>query len=610
MSIVIKTLKNTKKISRDLNKTLKRILINKPNARIGFDWRDDFLKVSNNLKKIKKLDWSQSKIFPLAVYKEKQVVPLDKDLIEKFLNEINFNKINYSNIAKMLEKMLQDHKENDLFLFNTLGGVDLLMFFIDSRGNFIYNDFESKKHYLNKTTNANVIISAGIKSILKARKIICFCIDDSSKDIVFKLNKKFVDEDDILTYLHLHNDVTLYTLNSIIQKSEVNNDLVSQNLGEIKNKLYATEDDYIFFDEEIKDENELNSKELNLDANNENMSNLDKELEEINLVEDDIEQDDDVEKTIQKENQIDQVLNKKENNLFNYEKKKEVEDKNLDFENDENAKEIVLNEENVIETDNLEINLSLDDDNFVEKEIEEIKHENTFIKNKINFQTHSNYLPSTREELIKYIQIKKETLNQIENIILKSKLQELKHKTQEKYWLLQQYRQTNPNKPLPKEVENDFFTSKEANKEKQEIEEFKSENTTIDIGVENNNSKYRFNYYEGLRPVPMLMVWHDKNESFYLDLKNEMHESLNISFDFDWIDEYDHVWNDGCYIIYDKANQLIKAMAFRDVDRLLFLLRYINKNLTFIFDSQKDYETIKNFSIYHEDEIKVEEINE
>ncbi|MDE6082437.1 MAG: hypothetical protein K2F52_00995, partial [Malacoplasma sp.] len=306
MSINIKSLKNCKKIAKEFRKILKEQLKEKPKSVIGIESTNNFLKVTNNLKKIIKLNWYYTHIFPLAMYLEQQKTPLDKDLVDDFVKKIYMPPSNYQDIQKLALRFFLEKKPNDLFLFDNLGGIDLLIFFIDFRGNFVFNDYESKKTFLNKTNNGSDLVSIGIKSILTAKKIICFCIDEASKDVIFKLNKRFIDTDDTLTYLHLHNDVTLFTLTSIISKNEINYDPMTQDKMKFLNELDNISDDVDISaiekqnlktnDDENEDEEiHTNIENVNLDSANENMNNLDKSLfEELEKEKDDDDLDEDL----------------------------------------------------------------------------------------------------------------------------------------------------------------------------------------------------------------------------------------------------------------------------------------------------------------------------
>lgn len=627
MSINIKTLKNLKKISKDFSKVIKKELQMKPNLRIGIDWKDDFLKVTNNLKKIKKLDWSESKIFPMAIYKHQQLVSLDKGLINNFVDQINFNKVNYEDLYKILNKLISENRSNDLFLFNTTGGVDLLLFFIDSRGNFVFNDFESKKCFLNESNNGNDIVSTGIKSILKARKIICFCIEESSKDVLAKLNKKYIDEDDVLTYLQMHDDITLYTLTSIIRKNEVNHDSMTQNIYELKEKLLNTKDENIFNHVEEPNETLINSEQLDLDNLNKNMNNLDNELPDSirddnqnqlenqdyyddgdqedsnenlfteNLEEKIVEQENKVELLEELENEIEQIVDDiKHDDIHEYSKDENTKADEIDGNDDEKINLFNINEKSEsnhqqpIASNDIKDNYTFDEDK---------KLKSNYYNHYFNSTYDANGLPDDPEALRKFIEIKKDTLKQIEDIFLENKLVELKNKTQEKYLLLKKMRELNASYAK---------TSKQIVLEKNKNNEKNINIVHYDrhISIDNSPTTYFLEYVPGIRPTPLLMVWHDKNSNFYYELLKNMHKNFDLKLNLEFDENNEHVWNDGCYIVYDKAANKIKSLAFESEDRFLFLLRFINKPITLEIDSINDYHIFKNLFKTISDEIKVD----
>lgn len=547
MSIIIKSLKNTKKIGKDFSKTLKAMLAEKPNLRIGIEWKNDFLKVTNDLKKIKKLDWSQTRIFPLAFYTEKQNDLIFKEMENNFLSEVNFSKENLVNMGMLYEGLKRENNTTKLFTFDDHGGVDLLIFFIDSRGNFVFNDFESKKTYLNHVEKDSKIISAGIKSILSAKKIICFCIDNSSKEIVFNLNKKHIDDDNILTFLHLHNDVTLYTLYDIINKYEINDASLVQNIAYIKGELF-------------------NNRDIDSESDETKKNKDNKKDEEIKLFESNVESE--------KEEYAEAATKEEDDN------QNQSEDESDDI-SDEDFNEIV-------DTINISSSIDLpkmddlyhdgDESSKTDDEVSSFydlvynnttEQEEKSLSNAIN-ELHNKYpsiVPEDAEGLEKYIKIKEETLSNIENLIIKNKLV-LKEITEKKL-------------------------------------SFLKEQISVNEYVDNSKSNYKFEYFEGIRPTPMLMVWHDLNEEFHNELSKEMKEKFGIDFNLIWTKDYNHVWNDGCYIIFDANNNKIISMAFNSDDRLLYLLRYINKNLWFDFNSSNSFNKMNSLLKDNENELRV-----
>ncbi len=569
MSICIRTLKNTRKISRDFSRELKQLLEIKPNSRIGLEWKDDLYKVTNNFKKLKKLDWSQTKFFPLAIYAEKQLVPLDKEIKEKFLKQVNFNNLNYENIDMKLEDFISNNNLKNLFTFDTSGGVDLAIFFIDSRGNFAFNDFESRPTFINHANNGSEILSAGIKSLLSAKRIICFALEEKSRNIIKKLNKKIIDEDDVLTYLHFHNNVTLYTTQSIFRKFEVNESQMTQNIIALREKLLKDDEEVNMKKEDTSLGQTPNSSELNLKNNNENMTNLDKELKEnipgIDLSSKQID--------YEEEDKEDDVV---QNTLFETadDKVEEKEEEVINNEDDivNESSEVVSEDINIKDSIDLpEIDLDYYSDYSVEKDEKELEYVKPDNLNEIEIE-----LPNDPKAIERYIQIKEETLKQIEAFIMNNKLSKLKNKTQEKHFLIKNRRKM-----------------------------FNDEYVVCDL-----SKLYELSYIPDNRPTPMLMVWNEKNKESFDNIVSEMNENIKLNEFGEWIDDYTHVWNDGAYIIYDKNNNDVKCITFSSDDRLIFLLRYICKPLVFKFDSNEDYKIWRNITLDKEEELKVEAINE
>lgn len=578
MSIIIKSLKNTKKISKDFSKTLKALVKEKPDLRIGMEWKDEFYSILDNFKKIKKIDFGRVSFFALSVYKDdKQSSSFDSEIKEKFISETNAKLSNCEDMNSLKLSLYKSNRINDLFLFNDRDGVDLLIFFIDSKGNFIFNDLDSSFSYLNLSNNGNDIISIGLKSILKSKKIICFSIDESSKDVVFRLNKKQIEKDDIISYLHLHNDITLYTLHSIIQKREINDEPISQNISEFKEMLYSENNDHNL-DIEIESDEDYDDSEYQEELNYENKT------EELDSEDNSLELDDD----FSSENEDD---NSNENTAEDYQQ--EDEELNL-FDED------VLSENNEVE--NLS-NENYNDDHFEENDLNDSLYEDNNQIQLDDFKERDlddfelNILPDNEEDLIKYIEIKQATLKQIENIILENKLSELKNKTYEKFELLNKL----------KEINN--LNDKHEILEK--IQPILNENPTLlSENFKNINQKnpYKFSYIPGIRPTPMIMVWHEKNKSFFKDLQKEMLISFDVGWKPIWTDNYMHLWNDGAYIIYNPDNYEIITFVYRSEDRLLFLLRYINKPLFFLFSSENDFSLLSSFVSESTEEMMLESL--
>lgn len=251
MAINIVSFKNLKKLSKALCKELIIELKNNPKLSIGIDWTPQFLDVfGKRIKKLEKLNWLLARIFPLAIYEQKKNHYLKQEIFFQFLERINASKLFFDQTYETYEFLKERNQVDELFVQKEIGGFDLLLFFIDHRGNFVFNDFESEKAYIVKATNGSDIIAAGIKSILKAKKIICFVIDDNAENVISLLNKRSIQVSELVTFLHLHKDITLMTLHDLILPHQINLNPIHQDLEifqemllnkEEANKIYKQE---------------------------------------------------------------------------------------------------------------------------------------------------------------------------------------------------------------------------------------------------------------------------------------------------------------------------------------------------------------------------------
>lgn len=336
MSVIIKPLKNIKKISKQFSKEIKNLIKSKPRSRIGIDWNNSIKNVLDVVKKNKKIDWYNTKIFSLSEYKTKQIYSLENDLFKDFVDSINIYKNNFESMVERIESLSSKDKIEHLYNFE--GGIDLMIFSIDSRGNFVFNDYESEISLINSANNGNDIYSPGIASILMAKKIICFVLDEATENVLKTLNNKTIEENDALTYLQLHPDCTIYTFSHLISKKEINKDVATQDYSSFRKqiadiqeqlKVNILEEPQQLFEEQIEEENNLDGVVPdNLDSNNYNKNNLDKELEE----------------TLQKnEEELDDV-SLEEKNLFAKELEEEIEEETTPEDIEQIAKEVLEDE--------------------------------------------------------------------------------------------------------------------------------------------------------------------------------------------------------------------------------------------------------------------------
>lgn len=89
----------------------------------------------------------------------------------------------------------------------------------------------------------------------------------------------------------------------------------------------------------------------------------------------------------------------------------------------------------------------------------------------------------------------------------------------------------------------------------------------------------KFKYILGIRPIPRIAMFDNMNSEAFIQISNEMLENLKIDNFQQLQTQYMHVWNPGAYIVYDDKTLMIMNMVFNDFPNLIFLLRYINKEL-------------------------------
>lgn len=237
MAVVIKSCKNIKQLNKKIIKDIKKILNDKPSSRIGFYWDESLSEIFNALVKTKKIQWFSSRIVPIVEYKDDQTLMFEDILKNHFIDKIDISQGNYASLKDRINKLTDNDNLNDLYKFND--GLDLIIFGIDKRGNFLFNDFESKIDYINYANNGNQLISPGIKSIMLAKQIICIVVDSEADNIVRIINDKKIDKDDIITLLNFHNNITLFTTSNIIKKKEINKEGLSEEYTPLYEELFS-----------------------------------------------------------------------------------------------------------------------------------------------------------------------------------------------------------------------------------------------------------------------------------------------------------------------------------------------------------------------------------
>lgn len=273
MAVVIKSCKNIKQLNKKIIKDIKKILSDKPSSRIGFYWDESLSEIFNALVKTKKIQWFSSRIVPIVEYKDDQTLMFEDILKNHFIDKIDISQGNYASLKDRINKLTDNDNLNDLYKFND--GLDLIIFGIDKRGNFLFNDFESKIDYINYANNGNQLISPGIKSIMLAKQIICIVIDSEADNIVRIINDKKIDKDDIITLLNFHNNITLFTTSNIIKKKEINKEGLSEEYTPLYEELFSD-----VSSNEIQEESRLSNSLFEDKASESILDNEDDELED------------------------------------------------------------------------------------------------------------------------------------------------------------------------------------------------------------------------------------------------------------------------------------------------------------------------------------------
>ncbi|MGL5246274.1 MAG: hypothetical protein ACRC8C_01750 [Mycoplasmoidaceae bacterium] len=93
-------------------------------------------------------------------------------------------------------------------------------------------------------------------------------------------------------------------------------------------------------------------------------------------------------------------------------------------------------------------------------------------------------------------------------------------------------------------------------------------------------NKFKIKYIPGFRPVPMLALYHERNLNVFNEIKKHSNVDRKINFNEEYVDEYNHAWNHGSYIIYDDSLNVI-AFVYEQLPTLFYILRWINKELLF-----------------------------
>ncbi|MEG2249996.1 MAG: hypothetical protein RSD09_00200 [Bacilli bacterium] len=140
-------------------------------------------------------------------------------LQNEFISKLNnFNEKNFLTKIDDIKNLKDSHNLNDLYI----NKIDLGILYLDFRGNFLLNDYESKCNFIHISTNGDKIISPGLKSILLSfKKLIIIGNNVKSERVLNKLISKKIDENEPFTFLNFHKNSILLTLTSLISKRNI-----------------------------------------------------------------------------------------------------------------------------------------------------------------------------------------------------------------------------------------------------------------------------------------------------------------------------------------------------------------------------------------------------
>ena len=649
MAVVIKTLRKSKVVAKKFIKELKKIIKYNPDLRIGMYWDESLSFIYDQLLLQKKIKWENVRFFNLVEYKEEQNDSFEKRLYDNFLSKLkNFNKNNLEGLSDRIANLTKENKIDDLYSVNE--GIDLLIFSIDKRGNYLFNDFESKIAFINSSSNGNEILSPGIKSIVKAEQIFCFALEDECDNIVSDINSKKITSSQNHSLLNIHENITLFTTYDIIKKKEINKSYYVIDDESLIEKVNAKEKDFsnsleskeqiieekpdqeilsekkVEDDLNIDDSNEEDKKEVDLESNSDK-SNLNDELndaiakeevEENDLVEDEVNEshpellftnddfdvkdekitnihDREVESALFKSNELDEIISNKikvMDDLKNSEiqlKNDEINSKIESLENvkEELEKELAVLENDIVVSDNRES----EEKKYVEingklYEYTEINEDNEPTPNLDNYKL-PHYVRQENSDL---------TITNKEHDNLKNYLNISNQTIDVDSNSIEELENIIKIKEETLKVIDLLIKNNKLSMEKQAIK-LQNNDTSSDIN-EQSNDLITLTYIPGMRPTPLLMYETYPNNKVYDQMVLDMIEVYKTNMNariFNY--SKTHMWNIGAYLSYDEDTNEIILFAFSDFSNMIYLLRQINKplkitiskeNYKFIIDPLKD----------------------
>ncbi|MEG1821203.1 MAG: hypothetical protein RR201_03080 [Malacoplasma sp.] len=89
----------------------------------------------------------------------------------------------------------------------------------------------------------------------------------------------------------------------------------------------------------------------------------------------------------------------------------------------------------------------------------------------------------------------------------------------------------------------------------------------------------KFKYIPGLRPLVRMAIYNTLNKEVFHSTCLDMNERFNININQDIDLNHAHIWSGGAYLVYEENTLEIINIVFSDFSNIIFLLRYVNKEL-------------------------------
>lgn len=632
----IKIFNNNKKLNKFLLKTILKETKLHNNFSLGIGYENGILPFFKVISDYKKIRWNNIKIISLIEYFDHQSTMFYALMQKEFISKLTrFNSHNFFNKIEDIKNLKDLNNLNNLYNEK----IDLGIFFLDFRGNFLLNDYESKCNYIHISTNGDKIISPGLKSILSFSKIIIISNDENSQKVLNKLTSKKIDEDEPFTFLNFHRNSILLTLSSLLSKKNIVKSINSSDVEKWSKKIFKDNQNF----ETNNNLNDISGDKYIDDKLDETFINseksLDKELEEaLKTINEETEIESDISDEINLEytNEVesDVIIDDSLMNNLNQDYSNEIDNFDKDLYGSDNAEDINLFESNNLSNHDINSEISLNNLNMdMHNVADENEHTHVYdLEDKIGNKDDMSDLPTINDNIYSGHSILLEEDNK-ENEHLSSvpamdsklsvndKPSGSLHIKEELNSNVKQFSKFNDHYLYKKEdiqilESKPFVSEKKPEIKRNNIDEINYLRRIIKIkedtlqtieSLQYLNSGFsknikeetiQFKYIPGNRPTPMIAIYDTPNIGVFENIKDLMIKSIeDFSYESSFINEYKHFWNHGAYLIYDEDSLEIKSLLFSDFSTLIFLLRSINKDLWF--------NITKSMELFFDNELKI-----